>query len=123
MTRGIIGVVLLLVLLAGRDAVPQWTMDKIQSPITQELTQAARGGRTEAVERGHASTSRPPPEPPRKGWRVTAALADHMPMEDIDSLFARLYRPYAAAGRDRRCMPPPAGSWPAAWKPWQMPTD
>ena len=26
----------------------------------------------------------------RKAWRLTAAFADHQPMEDVDSLFARL---------------------------------
>ena len=95
MTRGIIGVVLLLVLLAG-GMFTQWTMDKIQSPITQELTQAAQAGERRLWNAAtlHQQTAA---RAWRKGWRVTAALADHMPMEDIDSLFARLPA-YAAQG-------------------------
>ena len=117
MTRGIIGIVLLLVLLAG-GMFTQWTMDKIQSPITQELTQAAQAGERRLWNAAtlHQQTAA---RAWRKGWRVTAALADHMPMEDIDSLFAR---PTPRRKRPPN-MPPPAGSWPAAWKPWQMPTD
>ena len=88
MTRGIIGIVLLLVLLAG-GMFTQWTMDKIQTPITQELTQAAQAGERRLWNAAtlHQQTAA---RAWRKGWRVTAALADHMPMEDIDSLFARL---------------------------------
>ena len=86
MTRGIIGIVLLLVLLAG-GMFTQWTMDKIQSPITQELTQAAQAGERRLWNAAtlHQQTAA---RAWRKSWRVTAAFADHMPMEDIDSLFA-----------------------------------
>ena len=88
MTRGIIGIVLLLVLLAGGMFI-QWTMDTIHAPITQQLTQAAQAGFRElwdtALEHQEAAARQW-----KKSWRLTAALADHMPMEDIDSLFARL---------------------------------
>ena len=88
MTRGIIGIVLLLVLLAG-GMFTQWTMDKIQAPISQELTQAAQAGERELWDTAtlHQETAA---RAWRTSWRLTAAFADHMPMEDIDSLFASL---------------------------------
>lgn len=88
MTRGVIGMVLLLVLLAG-GMFTQWTMDKIEAPISQELTQAARAGARELWDTAllHQETAA---KAWRKSWRLAAAFADHMPMEDIDSLFARL---------------------------------
>ena len=46
MTRGIFGIVLLLVLLAVGMFV-QWTMATLQKPITLELTQAAQAGARE----------------------------------------------------------------------------
>ena len=88
MTRGILGILLLLVLLAGGLFV-QWTMATLQEPITGELTQAAQAGA-----RGDWDTARVHQETAqrgwRKAWRLTAAFADHQPMEDVDSLFARL---------------------------------
>lgn len=88
MTRGILGILLLLVLLAGGLFV-QWTMATLQEPITGELTQAAQAGA-----RGDWDTARLHQETAqrgwRKAWRLTAAFADHQPMEDVDSLFARL---------------------------------
>lgn len=88
MTRGILGILLLLVLLAGGLFV-QWTMATLQEPITGELTQAAQAGA-----RGDWDTARLHQETAqrgwRKAWRLTAAFADHQPMEDADGLFARL---------------------------------
>ncbi len=88
MTRGVIGIVLLLTLLAG-GMFTQWTMDKIEAPISQELTQAARAGSRALWDTAllHQETAA---RAWQKSWRLTAAFADHMPMEDIDSLFARL---------------------------------
>ena len=88
MTRGIIGVVLLLVLLAGGMFV-QFTMDTIHAPIARELTQAAETGTRELwdaalVHQENAARLW------RKSWRLPAAFADHMPMEDIDSMFSEL---------------------------------
>ncbi len=88
MTRGVIGIILLLVLLAG-GMFTQWTMDKIGAPITQELTSAAQAGTRELWDTAlvHQEAAM---KAWRKCWYLTAAFADHMPMEDIDSLFARL---------------------------------
>ena len=88
MTRGIFGIVLLLVLLAVGMFV-QWTMATLQKPITLELTQAAQAGAREDwdVARLHQEAAQ---RSWRKCWRLTAAFADHQPMEDVDSLFARL---------------------------------
>ncbi len=88
MTRGIFGIVLLLVLLAVGMFV-QWTMATLQKPITLELTQAAQAGAREdwAAARLHQEAAQ---RGWRKCWRLTAAFADHQPMEDVDSLFARL---------------------------------
>ena len=97
MTRGIFGIVLLLVLLAVGMFV-QWTMATLQKPITLELTQAAQAGAREDW-----ATARLHQEAAQRGWRkcwcLTAAFADHQPMEDADSLFARL--PVYAAQEER----------------------
>ena len=88
MTRGIIGcLILILLLAAGLGA--QWAMASLQAPITGELTQAAQ-----AAERGDWDTALLHQQTAQRGWRrawcLTAAFADHQPMEDVDSLFARL---------------------------------
>lgn len=97
MTRGIIGILLLLLLLAAGLFV-QWTMDTLHGPITGELTQAAGAGA-----RGDWDAARLHQETAQRGWRkcwcLTAAFADHQPMEDADSLFARL--PVYAAQEER----------------------
>lgn len=88
MTRGIIGIVLLLVLLAGGMFV-EFTMDTIHTPIARELTQAAETGSRELWDTAltHQENAT---RLWRKSWYLTAAFADHMPMEDIDSLFSEL---------------------------------
>ena len=88
MSRGILGIVLLLVLLAAGFFV-QWTMATLQTPITGELIQAAQAGARQDWDtaRLHQETAQ---RGWRKCWRLTAAFADHGPMEDADSLFARL---------------------------------
>ena len=87
MTRGILGILLLLVLLAGGLFV-QWTMATLQEPITGELTQAAQAGA-----RGDWDTARLHQETAqrgwRKAWRLTAAFADHQPLEDADGYCLR----------------------------------
>ena len=88
MTRGVIGVVLLLVLLAGGMFL-QWTMDTIHAPIARELAQAAETGAREqwdAALQHQENAARLW----QKSWHLTAAFADHLPMEDIDSLFSEL---------------------------------
>ena len=96
MTRGIIGILLLFLLLAAGFFV-QWTMEALQCPITGELTQAASAGA-----RSDWDTARLHQETAQRGWRkywrLTAAFADHQPMEDADCLFARL--PVYAAQAD-----------------------
>lgn len=88
MTRGIFGAVLLLILLACGMFV-QYAMGTIHTPVAQALTQAAQAAAYNQWEsaRTHqlaAATAW------KKSWHLTAAFADHMPMEDIDALFARL---------------------------------
>lgn len=88
MIRGVIGCLLLVLLLAAGLFV-QWAVSSLQSPITGELTQAAQ-----AAAREDWDTARLHQETAQRGWRrvwhLTAAFADHAPMEDVDSLFARL---------------------------------
>lgn len=88
MTRGIIGCLLLVLLLAAGLFV-QWAVSSLQSPITGELTQAAQ-----AAAREDWDTARLHQETAQRGWHrvwhLMAAFADHAPMEDVDSLFARL---------------------------------
>lgn len=88
MTRGIIGILILVLLLAAGLFV-QWTMTTLQSPITRELIQAAQ-----AAAREDWDTAKLHQETAQRDWGrvwcLTAAFADHQPMEDVDSLFARL---------------------------------
>ena len=88
MTRGIIGCVILALLLAAGLGV-QWAVEALQAPITGELTQAAQAAAREDWDTAllHQETAQ---RGWRKAWRLTAAFADHQPMEDVDSLFARL---------------------------------
>ena len=88
MTRGIIGCVILALLMAAGLGV-QWAVAALQAPITGELTQAAQAAAWDDWDTAllHQETA-------QRGWgrvwRLTAAFADHQPMEDVDSLFARL---------------------------------
>lgn len=88
MTRGIIGVVLLLVLLAGGMFV-EFAMDTIHTPIARELAQAAETGARQQWDAAlvHQENAQ---KLWRRSWCLTAAFADHLPMEDIDSLFSQL---------------------------------
>ena len=83
MTRGIIGCVILALLLAAGLGV-QWAVAALQAPITGELTQAAQAAAREDWDTAllHQETAQ---RGWRKAWRLTAAFADHQPMEDVDS--------------------------------------
>ena len=73
MKRLWVGIILLLILLAGTMAVTV-AMDHIYAPMVEAL----EAGDLEAAEERYGR------------WRdLTAAFADHGPMEEMDSLFAR----------------------------------
>ena len=73
MKRLWVGIILLLILLAGTLAVTG-TMDRIYAPMVEAL----EAGDLEAAEERYGR------------WRdLTAAFADHGPMEEMDALFAR----------------------------------
>lgn len=73
MKRLWVGILLLLVLLAGTLAVTV-AMDRIYAPMAEAL----KAGDLEAAEERYGR------------WRqLTAAFADHGPMEEMDALFAR----------------------------------
>ena len=73
MKRLWVGILLLLVLLAGTLAVTV-AMDRIYAPMVEAL----EAGDLEAAEERYGR------------WRnLTAAFADHGPMEEMDALFAR----------------------------------
>ena len=73
MKRLWVGILLLLVLLAGTLAVTV-AMDRIYAPMAEALV----AGDLEAAEERY------------QRWRqLTAAFADHGPMEEMDALFAR----------------------------------
>lgn len=73
MKRLWVGIILLLILLAGTLAVTV-AMDRIYAPMVEAL----EAGDLEAAEERYGR------------WRdLTAAFADHGPMEEMDSLFAR----------------------------------
>ena len=87
MKRAMIGVFLLLFLpAAGMFA--QWGMETLHDPIAHDLTAAAEAAGQQDWARAEAA-GQSAQRVWRKSWRVNAALADHTPMEDIDSLFAR----------------------------------
>lgn len=73
MKRLWVGIILLLILLAGTMAVTV-AMDRIYAPMVEAL----EAGDLEAAEERYGR------------WRqLTAAFADHGPMEEMDALFAR----------------------------------
>lgn len=116
MTRGIIGCVILALLLAAGLGV-QWAVAALQAPITGELTQAAQAAAREDWDTAllHQETAQ---RGWRKAWRLTAAFADHQPMEDVDSLFARL----PAYGETLWSSPPAAGNWQGGFGRCMRPT-
>lgn len=96
MTRFRIGLTLLMILLVlGITA--QIVMGSLHDPVAEQLNRAAGLALLENWEeaRGEAAEAA---SCWQKSWRLSAALADHQPMEDIDSLFAQL--PARAAAED-----------------------
>lgn len=96
MKRFRIGVILLAVLLVLSLGV-QLFMGKTQQPIAAALAAAgenARSGHWDAAKQYADAAS----DRWQESWHLTAALADHGPMEDIDSLMAQL--PSYLAQRD-----------------------
>ena len=77
---GLLAVILALGLFAG------WLMEKGQTPAAQLLEQAAQA---ENLEEGVAMAQRAK-EIWRQKWKAVASVADHTPMDEIDSLFAEL---------------------------------
>ena len=83
-----IGVAVLAILLVT-GAVIAWGMDAIHQPIAQQLQQAEQAALAEDWDTAlrEAAAARDAWD---SGWRITAAFADHTPMDDIDGLFAEL---------------------------------
>ena len=81
--------VLLLVCLLGLGSFVSWKMDAMQLPLTEALDQAAEealeGSFSQAVSLGEEAKGKW-----ERQWNLTAALADHAPMDEIDGLFAQL---------------------------------
>ena len=88
MRRIVFGAVLLVVLL-GLGIFVSWGMNVLHGPITQTLDKAAEealhGGFAHAVKLGQEAKARW-----QAKWNITASLADHSPMDEIDGLFAQL---------------------------------
>lgn len=88
MKRSIFGFALLVILLTTGIAAAVW-MDDHHSPITSDLSIAAQCAlegdwKNAQFHLGQAE------EAWRRDWHRDAALTDHEPMEEIDSLFSRL---------------------------------
>lgn len=88
MKRSIFGFVLMIVLLISGIAAALW-MDSHHRPITADLSSAAQCALDGDWENARFHLSRAE-EAWRKDWNLDAALTDHQPMEEIDSLFCRM---------------------------------
>lgn len=88
MRRLWVGVLLLLVLM-GIGIFTAWTMEKTHKPVAQMLEQAAQAAMMKDWEKAErlCNDARTQWE---KHWKMTAAVADHEPMEEVDSLFAEI---------------------------------
>ena len=88
MKRFWIGVVILLTLLLT-GSVTAWGIRQIHRPMVQQLTSAAQLAMAEDWNKAV-----PLAADARDRWQryynITAAFADHAPMEELDSLFAEL---------------------------------
>lgn len=84
MARTALGVGLLIGLLV-LGILAGLAMDRIHMPITELLQQAAE----QTLEEGFV-TAQKAKALWEKHWRFSAMLADHAPMDEIDSLFAQL---------------------------------
>jgi len=88
MKRGWIGFGLLLILLAG-GILSAWVMVHWHTPLEETMEQAAVCALVSDWDRAqHLSTQAK--ERWEQRWHMSAAFADHGPMEEIDSLFAQL---------------------------------
>jgi len=77
---GLLLVILFLGLLTG------WVMDKAQLPAAKLLEQAAQA---EDMQTG-TQLAQQAKEDWNKRWKAVAAVADHTPMDEIDTLFAEM---------------------------------
>lgn len=88
MRRFWIGIILMVLLLC----VGLWTaqaMDAVHQPISALLEQAKDAALREDWEQAGALAMSAKAQW-ENSWRFTAAVADHTPMDDLDSLFAQL---------------------------------
>lgn len=96
MKRCWFGLALLLVLLAA-SLVTTWHMDRIYAPLSETMSQA--GERALRDDWGNALYLMDRAADSWQGhWKLSAAFADHEPMEDINALFTQLQ--VSAALRD-----------------------
>ena len=95
MGRFAFGVGLLLAMLC-LGLVVMFAMDRVNQPVSQLLEDAAQAALAGDLEQGVRLA-----EQARKTWdnrwHTVASLADHSPMDEIDSLFAQM-ETYAQAG-------------------------
>ena len=88
MKRGWIGLILLLVLLAG-GLITTWHMEKTCEAVSQTLEAAGTLAQAEDWE-GAQRLARRARQEWEKNWRLAAALTDHEPMEQVDGQLAQL---------------------------------
>ena len=88
MKRLWVGVGMLLVLM-GIGVVTAASMRCVHEPVSKLLSQASQAALAEDWEQAEKLSDHAK-EQWQQHWHATAALADHEPMEQIDSLFAEL---------------------------------
>ena len=88
MKRSWFGAGLLAILLA-LGLLTTWGMARCHDPISRDLEQAAQAALSEDWDRA-AALAEQAGDRWQACWRLSAAVADHEPMEEIDSLFAQL---------------------------------
>lgn len=81
------GIGLLVALLLGTLTI-WWGMERLHSPIVQELTRAA--ALAEEGSPAAKETAMKARDQWQRNWHFAASLADHTPMEEIDDLYAAL---------------------------------
>lgn len=88
MKRGWLGAGLLAALLLV-GVFLQYAMDLIHGPCAQKLEQAAQAALLEDWDSAQ-DLSRQAAEGWKKGYGITAAVADHAPMDEVDMMYAQL---------------------------------
>lgn len=88
MKRLWIGAVTLAVLL-GACLWTSYAMDAVHGPISDQLDKAADAALAEDWAQATALAAEARAEWDRS-WRMTASVADHTPMDEVDGLFAQL---------------------------------